>query len=201
MSRERQPILTVQERLRRDTEANQRLATIGAEPQATGGTTALGEGLTRRGSDQFFGRDARKGTYIPQGRPTPEPSIFTNLVQSIRYIPIYTDDLPCHLGTFTRWFNVFSRDRGWREPIWGQQVDRNDVFYTAAHQAKILKKNLEVTVELLEEDIERLDIAKQEIEALLPDNYQPPWTEDEETGLLWNNLDGYTADLERPHYV
>ena len=75
------------------------------------------------------------------------------------------------------------------------------MFYTAAHQAKILNQNLETTVSLLEEDIERLEIAKNEIEDLLSDNYQPPWTLDEETGLLWNNLDGYTADLERPHYV
>ena len=201
MSRERRPLLTVTERIRRDTEAHQRLASIGAEPQATGGPRALGEGLTRQGRDHLFGRDARRGTYIPVGGPTPEPSIFTPLVQAIKHLPIYSDNLQCLLGNLFRWFNIFSADRNWRQPVWGQQVNKNDVLFVAAYKAQILSQNLREIANLLEEDIQRLDHTRQELEDKLPENYKSPLTKDKETGLLWNNFDRYTADIEHPHYV
>lgn len=201
MTRERTRLLTVTERIRRDTLAHQRLASIGVEPQATGGPVALGEGLTRRGRDQLFGRDARRGTYIPKGRPTPEPSLFTRVVQAIQYSRIYKVDFPQILLDFTSWFNTFSTDINWRNPWGGQEVDKNDVIFVGAYQARILSHNLREIANLIEEDIQRLDHARRELEEQLPSHYTSPWTEDEETGLLWNNLDGQTASLHKPHYV
>ena len=201
MSRERRPLLTVQERIRREEQANQRLASIGAEPQATGGAFALGTGLTRRGRDQLFGRDARRGDYIPRGGPTPEPSLFSSLVRAVKYFGVYSDDLPALCISYFNLFTHFSSDINWRQPVWGQQVDRNDVIYIATYKAKILSDNLRETANLLEEDIQRLDHARTQLEDLLPANYEAPWTLDEETGLLWNNLDGFSVDISRPHYV
>ena len=201
MSRERRPLLTVTERIRRDTQATQRLASIGAEPQATGGPVALGAGLTRRGRDQLFGRDARRGDYIPVGGPTPEPTLFSPLFRAVRYFGAYSDDLPAFCISYFNWFTNFSSNINWRQPVWGQKVDKNDVIFIASYKAKILSDNLREVANLLEEDIQRLDHARLQLDNLLPENYEAPWTLDEETGLLWNNLDGYSVDVTEPHYV
>ena len=80
-------------------------------------------------------------------------------------------------------------------------MDTNDVIFIATYKAKILSDNLREVANLLEEDIQRLDHARSTLEDLLPSNYESPWTLDKESGLLWNNLDGTTVDITRPHYV
>ena len=58
-------LLSTEQRDRRQAQADRRLASIGAEPQASGGPQALGIGLHHRGRDKSFSFDARRGDYIP----------------------------------------------------------------------------------------------------------------------------------------
>ena len=194
-------LLTSAERERRQVQADRRLASIGAEPQSTGAPQALGTGLSHRGRDQIFGYDARRGEYEPTWDTPPSPTIFERLYKAVKYSPIYFDDLQDFIARFYRWFKVIATHRDWREPAFNQGVDRNDVIFVAIHQAEVLSHNLREIANCLEEDIQRLDTAKQELGDLLPSNYSAPWTKDEETGQLWNNVTGLTHICDRPHYL
>ena len=193
--------LTNSARQRRTEQANRRLISIGATPASEGVVYQQAPDLTRHGRDQIFKCDARRGDYVPTRAPFPEPTLFIPLHSAIRYIQIYLGDLPEYIYQFSQWFRLFAQHRDWREPVWNEKGDPNDAIFVAIHQAENLQHNLREIANLLEEDLTRLDNAKRDLEALLPDNYSPPWTKDEETGELWNNLTGHTHNLKNPHYL
>ena len=124
-----------------------------------------------------------------------EPSLFTPVVKALKYSNIYKVDFPQILLDFTSWFKTFSTDINWRNP-WGvQEVDKNDVIFVGSYQARILSHNLREIANLIEEDIQRLDSAKQELEDLLPINYSATWSKDKETAQLWPYREGlYVTD-------
>ena len=84
--------------------------------------------------------------------------------------------------------------------LW-KKVDPNDVIFVAVHQAELLSHNLREVANLIEEDITRLEKAKEELQDLLPENYSAPWTKDEESGDLWNNVTGLNHICDTPHYL
>ena len=193
-------ILSHEHREREDAEATRRLASIGATPEAPGEPSMLGPGFTQRG-DTIYGTDAQRGTYIPKRLTQPPPQLFESVFKGLRYGPMYLQGLPYSICRFESWFRVFSSDRTWCDQIWGMKADPHDTIYIAAYQAEILAKDLRECANLMEEGICRLEDQMDHLEDQLPDDYHPPWTKDEETGILWNNFTGKMHDCECPHYT